>query len=670
MQGKNYTPIPCTISVVAVAAFAIVMTSIPALAQTTVPATARQAATMPEYASRLAPAAAGHSFTSRPRSWQAVPDTLFLYDNGPVNGTTDAWTLNFGFAVTDSVVAQGETAGVYFYAWLFPGDTLMSVEVDFGSQPFGTDLFHGTVNVVQSSCVGNQFGYNVCLEAATFNGPYIEGTTWLTLQNANVNTGDPVYWDENSGVGCQSTGCPSQAEFNTVGTIPSESFDVAGNQPACGLGNFSWKQIGKAMAQSFQVIYNFLGGTDGSGPLGLTIDRAGNFYGATASGGNTSGVCYATGCGTVFRLSQQSSGWTHQTLYRFSGDDGAGPSSRVTIGQNGSLYGVTEGGGGGFGTVFNLRPPAHACPNAMCTWQETVLHTFGGFSSDGRSSSPACSLQKPLGASTQRAPSPNNVADGSQPSGDLAFDSAGNVYGTAPWGGSGPGNCGCGFPCGIIYELTPSHGSWSENILYNFQGEQDGGTPVSGVILDSAGNLYGTASAQPGGGGTVFRLNAGGGLDVLHDFTYLGRYGASPLGGLLRDQNNNLFGTTARGGLGCGGCGCGTVFEMPGSGNFASLYAFTYNGPTNLDPGPQNTLVADAAGNLYGSTVQEGAYGYGTVFELTPTLGGWIYTDLYDFTGGNDGSAPSGLTMDANGNLWGTASGGAFANGVIFEVTP
>jgi len=644
---------------------------LPVIAQNAVPPTARQAASLPEYASRLAHPAAGHMLvTPRSRSLQSMPDTLFLYDNGGVNGTTDAWTINFGFAVTDSVVANGVAASIDFNAWLFPGDTLMSVEVDVGSQPFGTDLFRGTVNVVQSNCVGNQFGYNVCLETGNFNGPGLEGTAWFTLQNASVNTGDPVYWDENSGVGCQSTGCPSQAEFNSIGSIPSESFDVGGNQPACGLGNFSWKRIGKAMAQSFQVIYNFLGGPDGSAPLGLTIDRAGNFYGTTVSGGNTTGDCSAFGgCGTVYRLAQQSSGWAHQTLYRFSGDDGEGPSSRVTIGHDGSLYGVTWLGGGGFGAVYNLRPPAHACPNATCTWQGTVLHSFGGFSSDSRVS-PACSSQPSAGAPMHRSASPNNVADGSEPSGDLVFDSAGNVYGTAPWGGSGPGNCGCGFPCGIIYELTPSHGTWSENILYNFQGEQDGGTPSSGVIFDSAGNLYGTASAQPGGGGTIFRLNFGGGLDVLHDFTYLGRYGASPLGGLLRDQNNNLFGTTARGGVGCGGCGCGTVFEMPGAGNFTSLYAFNYNGPTNLDPGPQSALVADAAGNLYGSTVQEGAYGYGTVFELTPTLGGWIYTDLYDFTGGNDGYAPSGLTMDAGGNLWGTASGGTFGNGVIFEITP
>ena len=151
-----------------------------------------------------------------------------LYDNGPVNGQVDAWTINFGFAVSDSVQAFGPVTGLDFYAWVIPGDTISSVEVQFGSAAFGNDLFDGVIALTQSNCSSNSFGYNVCVESGGFAGPEINGNAWLTLQNANVPSGDPVYWDENSGVGCMSPGCPSQAQQNTVGTIPSEAFTLNG----------------------------------------------------------------------------------------------------------------------------------------------------------------------------------------------------------------------------------------------------------------------------------------------------------------------------------------------------------------------------------------------------------------------------------------------------------
>jgi hypothetical protein len=148
-----------------------------------------------------------------------------LYDNGPTNGTTDGWTINFGFAVSDSFTlgAASNVSAVAFALWLFPGDVLTDAEVSITSEEFGgSTYFDGTVNFTQSGCVGNQYGYNVCSEQGSFSdvslGP---GSYWLTLQNANVANGDPVYWDENSG--------PSQASQNAIGTIPSESFTVFGN---------------------------------------------------------------------------------------------------------------------------------------------------------------------------------------------------------------------------------------------------------------------------------------------------------------------------------------------------------------------------------------------------------------------------------------------------------
>jgi hypothetical protein len=153
-----------------------------------------------------------------------------IYDNGEINGTIDAWTINFGFIVSDSftVDAPANVRGLSFGAWLTPGDILESAEVSITSSEFGgTSFFDGVVNFTQSGCVGNQIGFNICTETGNFAGPSLNaGTYWLNLQNAVVNTGDPIYWDENSG--------PSQASENTLGTVPSESFTILGGS---GVGN-------------------------------------------------------------------------------------------------------------------------------------------------------------------------------------------------------------------------------------------------------------------------------------------------------------------------------------------------------------------------------------------------------------------------------------------------
>jgi hypothetical protein len=155
-----------------------------------------------------------------------------LYDNGPTNGTTDAWSINFGFIVSNSFTMPwtNQVDGLSFAAWLFPGDILQSAEVSITSSEFGgTTYFDGIVNFTQSNCEGNQYGFNVCTESGYFSGVFLNsGTYWLNLQNAIVNTGDPVYWDENSG--------PSQASENSIGTIPSESFTVLGGCTCCQAG--------------------------------------------------------------------------------------------------------------------------------------------------------------------------------------------------------------------------------------------------------------------------------------------------------------------------------------------------------------------------------------------------------------------------------------------------
>ena len=149
-----------------------------------------------------------------------------VYSNGPINGNTGAWDINFGFIQSDTFnVANDGTSitGASFGMWLFPGDTLTYAELSITSgENGGTSYFDQTVNFTQGGCTANQYGYNVCQENTSFSGPTLNsGTYWLNLQNASVPSGDPVYWDENSG--------PSSASESEVGTIPSEAFTVLGS---------------------------------------------------------------------------------------------------------------------------------------------------------------------------------------------------------------------------------------------------------------------------------------------------------------------------------------------------------------------------------------------------------------------------------------------------------
>jgi hypothetical protein len=157
-----------------------------------------------------------------------------LYENGPINGQTDAWTINFGFEISDSLtISTGNSTvtGMSFGAWLSPGDVLESAEVTISSQPIqeGTIYFDGVVNFTQSGCTVNTYGFDVCTETGQFNGGILQnGFYWVTLQNAVSTEGDPVYWDENSGIGCHSPGCPSEGDNGSIGTLPSEAFTILG----------------------------------------------------------------------------------------------------------------------------------------------------------------------------------------------------------------------------------------------------------------------------------------------------------------------------------------------------------------------------------------------------------------------------------------------------------
>jgi len=399
-----------------------------------------------------------------------------------------------------------------------------------------------------------------------------------------------------------------------------------------------------ALAQTYNVVYNFTGGSDGANPIaGVTLDPAGNLYGTTSAGGGR-------GFGNVYRLVHSGPNWLFYLLYAFEGltqnsTDGSAPYSGVVIGPDSFLYGATHSGGDGqgckalhgCGTVYRVGPkPGHI----FDPWEETVLFQFG-------------------------------TEDGSNPDyGNVVFDQAGNLYGTTRNGGA--------YLQGAVYKLTQSGGNWTETVVYSFTGSPDGAAPLSGPIFDQAGNLYGTTSAGgTNGWGTVYQLKPSGSgwtENILHRFQN-GSDGLTPTGGVVFGPLGDLYGATQAGGMG----GSGTVFELTpvsgGSWNFSTQYGFPGAGVG----GSYRTVVVDGSGNLYGTTSGGGAHQWGSVFKLTPSNSGWTYSSLHDFTGADGGTPYGSLAFDANGNLYGTTFFGGtgqcnaqgFAGcGVVFEITP
>lgn len=376
-----------------------------------------------------------------------------------------------------------------------------------------------------------------------------------------------------------------------------------------------------APAATFSVLYAFSGGADGGNPLaGLTVDSAGNLYGTAQNGG--------AGYGTAFEMKRSSGGYAFEVLYTFaSGSDGAAPIARIMPGPQGRLYGTTSAGGGGGGTVFALAGAPKHDPR-----KETLLYAFA------------------------------NAGSGYSPSsGDLAFDAAGNIYGTTGAGGAYSG--------GTVYKLTHAKSGWTETVLYNFGQVGDGALPYAGVIRDSAGNLYGTTSAGgTAGDGTVFELSRKGAVwseTILHSFQGTDD-GLVPYAGLTYDRAGNLYGAATDG----GSAGGGTIFVLrpsKGAWQFHTLYSVPGWGIS----GPFRTPVVDNAGTIFATTHCDGLYSSGSVFELTRSGTAWTYNSLYDFTGQSDGQYVfSNPVFDAYGNVFGTTQVGGSGYGVVWEVSP
>jgi hypothetical protein len=348
------------------------------------------------------------------------------------------------------------------------------------------------------------------------------------------------------------------------------------------------------------VVHSFLAGTDGAYPQGALIgDSAGGLYGTTGTGG--AGCKISGGCGTVFKLTPTTSGYSYELIYAFKGGtDGAGPSGGLVADKNGSLYGLTGAGGAvctffgqkqtsGCGVVFKL---ARLSANS---YKESVLYRFG--------SSP----------------------DGVYPQGPLAIDAGGALYGTAQYGGSGT----CGFStvvtgCGAVFKLTPVGSSYSES-LYSFPTAAAGQAPEFGVILDTSGAIYGTTYSGGNGYGVVFKLTPKGSSyteRILYSFQGASgttKDGAYPLGGLLVTPVG-IYGTTGSGGVNQSG----TVFELvPSGANYRENIIYNFKAVSD-GGGPIGNLIADKAGFLYGVT-EAGGVDLPSICSFSNECGGTVF---------------------------------------------
>jgi uncharacterized repeat protein (TIGR03803 family) len=385
-----------------------------------------------------------------------------------------------------------------------------------------------------------------------------------------------------------------------------------------------------AWASTEKVVWNFGGGSDGSGPWSnyFISDAKGNLYAATGAGGTY-------GVGVVFMLSPAGK---ETILYEFKGQangDGASPHGRLAFDADGEIYGTTQGGGtNGTGTVYRLSPKPGG------GWTEKVIYNFSA-----------------------------TGADGNSPSAGMTIAPDGTMYSTTPDGGA--------FQGGVIFSLKKTPKGWKQTVIHSINFPSEGGFPYEGLMRDAAGNLYGVA---PAGGaaqnGVVYRLShtKQGWVDtVLYSFTGQNGDGSGLYWiDLISDSAGNIYGATSFGGTN----GTGTVWELVYSGSKKTysesiLYEFGASGSGDGND-PYGGLAMDSKGNLYGTALSGGSSGLGAVYKLTKQGKTWKETVLHSFAGGNDGNQPTGNPyVDAKGRLYGmTQTGGTSNLGIVYRITP
>jgi hypothetical protein len=408
----------------------------------------------------------------------------------------------------------------------------------------------------------------------------------ITLSFAVIATAGPksateIAWTENT-----LAGLAADSSGNLFGVVASGFSDgccgaVFEISPASGGG---W---------TLTTIYNFLGGSDGSGPGGLIVDAAGNVYGTTSSGGSTG--CGSTGCGTVFELSQGAGGvWTETQIHVFSDTEpqnGLYSGLPLVMDARGNLYGMT--GGGGVGTSCNGAGCGVAFKLSRISgggWNETVLYSFPG------------------------------GARGFVPVGPLTLDAQGNLYGALQRGGRLASGCPS-WGCGLVFELAKSTHGFQELVVHAFEGP-DGYYPNGGLIFDAAGNLYGTTYS--GGGyyqaGVAYKLSPLNGVwkeELVHIFESSQLDGSNPTAGVTFDKSGNLYGTTANGSyqLCTDDPQCSQVFKLSPSVDawkVSAVYAIPL-GYYSL-----GGLALGSDGNIYGAAWDNHYESGGVAFSVSP----------------------------------------------------
>ena len=433
----------------------------------------------------------------------------------------------------------------------------------------------------------------------------------------------------------------------------------------------------------FTVLHQFTSNlTDGGNPIdGFITGESGTLYGVTFQGGKTPLRCLINGstsqCGTVFELSPPRGSRTQfreRPIHFFSGPDGFEPSTRLVSDGSGALYGATLSGSGGAqdctrtkgfecGVVYRLTP---AVPGSS-RYTETVLHRFSDVG--------------------------DRFKDGYFLLGGMVVDKSGALIGTTNAGGSTSNHCSDKVAgCGVVFRLTPPTGDeteWTETVLYTFgDNPNDAEKPDAAIVMDANGAIYGTTQfGGPHVAGTVWKLTppaegqSSWTESIVHGFS--GPDGFRPFGPVLIDAKGAIYGNTIQGGpdanCAAGIFTCGVTYKLTPPRKGQTEYKATVLhefGNAGDGASPDFGLVADASGNLFGTTGNgPGNNGVlGTVFELSPPTGGgktWTEKVLHRFTGGSDGQTPSGGLVLSDGALFGMAeAGGDFLGGTLFMIKP
>ncbi|MBI4915078.1 MAG: hypothetical protein HY825_04465 [Acidobacteria bacterium] len=510
-----------------------------------------------------------------------------------------------------------------------------------GAWPFARLFAHGA-NLFGTTCYGGTAGWGTVFRIGT------DGSGFVVLHSFAGGAGD---------------GASPEAGLIADGTDTLYGTTIDGGASDEGTV-FAVKTDGSG----FVLLHSFAGGEkDGSGPYAeLLADATGNLYGTTRRGGIWTD-------GTIFKMRMDGSEFALLHSFALLSGNSIFPVSGLVFDGLGSLWGTTlMGGGSNLGVVFTIETDGSGF---------TLIHSFGGGANDG--AKPYAGLVTDgagtlYGTTADGGPSDSGTVftidpdgsdyallhsfgrapeDGKAPYGGLMSDDAGRLYGTTCRGGTSDQ--------GTVFTVRNDGSGFT--LLHSFAGyPSDGASPYAGLVADGAGNLYGTTYAGGAGDlGTVFTLRTdGSGYAVLHSFSGGANDGAGPSRGLLVDATGSLYGTTPAGGA----ADSGTVFTIRTDGSgFAVLHSFL-GGPTD-GATPYSGLVADHAGNLYGTTRDGGASNVGTVFTIK--VDGTSFALLHSFTGDDGASPVSGLVRDGAGRLFGTTwGGGGSYDGTVFALNP